>query len=191
MSNDLPMLNVLAVLCVLCTLCIIWLLAQLSKLKNTIHYQHQQMILLEDELDNLADHMALEFAEEKRQAVEDAKKRSRTSQRNQIKGQMGERFTPFMQGFEYNPSDCRFLGEPIDYVIFNNLHECSEGRVPLEAVELIIVDVKTGNARLSLRQKIMREVINNGQVRFETLRIVENEYGGVEVMPEEDESVRE
>ena len=77
----------------------------------------------------------------------------------------------FLADFPYNPSDCRFLGEPIDYVIFHNLHACREGLVPIETVEIIFSEVKTGKARMNPRQKILRQVIENGQFSFEELRV--------------------
>ena len=103
--------------------------------------------------------------------IKEAQKRSNNMQRNVLKGQIGEQFTPFITDFPYNPSDCRFMGEPIDYVIFQNLHECADGNVPIEDVHLIIAEVKTGNARLNQRQKIIKQVIENGQVSFKELRI--------------------
>ena len=59
--------------------------------------------------------------------IKEAQKRSNNMQRNVLKGQIGEQFTPFITDFPYNPSDCRFMGEPIDYFIFQNLHECADG----------------------------------------------------------------
>ncbi len=165
---------ILAIALVVVLIIVVWLIAKLAQLR-------QHLDLVENNYQHQLDTLELEFAEEKRLAVEQAKKRSRTSQRNQIKGQLGERFTPFMGGFPYNPSDCRFLGEPIDFIIFNNLHECSDGLVPIEEVELIIADVKTGDARLSQRQRILQYIIENGQVRFETFRVADEVTDKVQV----------
>ncbi len=165
---------ILAITLAILLIIVVWLIAKLAQLR-------QNLDLIENNYQHQLDTLELEFAEEKRLAVEQAKKRSRTSQRNQIKGQLGERFTPFMGGFPYNPSDCRFLGEPIDFIIFNNLHECSDGLVPIEEVELIIADVKTGDARLSQRQRILQYIIENGQVRFETFRVADEEIDRVQV----------
>ena len=86
------------------------------------------------------------FQQQLAKDIKEAQKRSNNMQRNVLKGQIGEQFTPFITDFPYNPSDCRFMGEPIDYVIFQNLHECADGNVPIEDVHLIIAEVKTGNA---------------------------------------------
>lgn len=34
------------------------------------------------------------------------------------RGQAHEQILPLLEGFEYNLSDCRFLGTPIDYIIY-------------------------------------------------------------------------
>lgn len=112
-----------------------------------------------------------DFEVELARKIKDAKKRSNNMQRNVLKGQIGEQFTPFIADFPYNPSDCRFLGEPIDYMIFQNLHACSEGLADVGDVQIIIAEVKTGNARLNVRQKIIKQAIENGQVSFKELRI--------------------
>ena len=41
-------------------------------------------------------------------------------------------------------------------MIFQNLHACSEGLADVEDVQIIIAEVKTGNARLNVRQKIIK-----------------------------------
>ncbi|WP_187289112.1 Holliday junction resolvase-like protein [Psychrobacter sp. G] len=97
------------------------------------------------------------FQQQLAKDIKEAQKRSNNMQRNVLKGQIGEQSTPFITDFLYNPSDCRFMGEPIDYVIFQNLHECADGNVPIEDVHLIITEVKTGNARLNQRQKIIKQ----------------------------------
>jgi predicted Holliday junction resolvase-like endonuclease len=38
-----------------------------------------------------------------------------------LKGQIGERFAPFIPGFGYEAAGARFLGSPIDYVVFDGI----------------------------------------------------------------------
>lgn len=107
--------------------------------------------------------------------IKEAQKRSNTAQRSIVKGQMAEKFVPFMQGFAYNPEDCEFLGKPIDYVIFNNLSKCEEGEVGIEDVSIVLLEVKTGSAKLNKRQEILKQVIERGQIHFSTVRVNEEE----------------
>lgn len=159
------------------TILLIIILLMMALLVWTIQrIQLQNKALLESERDiSQIKHDMLEkeagFQQRLDKDIKEAQKCSNNMQRNVLKGQIGEQFTPFINDFPYNPSDCRFMGEPIDYVIFQNLHECADGNVPIEDVYLIIAEVKTGNARLNQRQKIIKQVIENGQVSFKELRI--------------------
>jgi predicted Holliday junction resolvase-like endonuclease len=54
------------------------------------------------------------------------------------------------------------LFDPIDYVIFEGLSQ--KGTVD----KIFFVDVKTGNARLSKKQKAIKEAVENNQLKFKT-----------------------
>lgn len=114
-------------------------------------------------------------------AIKDAQTRSNNAQRHVIKGQISEKFVPFMAGFEYSPADCRFMGEPIDYVVFHRLHDCVDGQASLDEVSVVFLEVKTGQAKLNKRQQVLKEVITRGQVKFETLRIHQSDNMGDEM----------
>ena len=84
--------------------------------------------------------------------------------RSVLRGQVAEQLVPLTGGFPYDPSDARFLGHPIDYVVFEGL---SGG----EEVEVVLVEVKTGGARLSKREAAIRDAVEAGRVRFELIRL--------------------
>lgn len=84
--------------------------------------------------------------------------------RSVLRGQVAEQLVPLTDGFPYDPSDARFLGHPIDYVVFEGL---SGG----EEVEVVLVEVKTGGARLSKREAAIRDAVEAGRVRFELIRL--------------------
>lgn len=46
------------------------------------------------------------FQKQLEKDIKEAQKRSNNMQRNVLKGQIGEQFTPFITDFPYNPSDC-------------------------------------------------------------------------------------
>ena len=62
-----------------------------------------------------------------------------------LKGKIGEQMAPVLPEFRYNPADARFLGSPIDYIIFDGYSEAKEGRGKIRRI--VLMDVKTGNAR--------------------------------------------
>jgi predicted Holliday junction resolvase-like endonuclease len=89
-----------------------------------------------------------------------------------LKGKIGEQFAPLLPDFMAmcNPSDARFIGSPIDYVVFKNL-TCEEGNeLP---VEIILVDVKTGKANLNKNQRKIQEAAVQKRISFQTIRIKE------------------
>ena len=98
----------------------------------------------------------------KEQAVQETLRRSSAI----IKGQIGERFAPFVQGFGYEPADARFLGSPVDYVVFDGL---TEGRIRAIA----FVEVKTGAATLTPYQRQVHEAIKAGRVDWRVVEIPE------------------
>lgn len=105
------------------------------------------------------------------QALDQAKKRSVNTSRAVLKGKMAEQLAPILPEFQYLPSDAKFLGDPIDYVIFDGYSDFRDGDGTAEDIEVILLDIKSGGARLSKGQHAIAQAIQAGRVRFETLRI--------------------
>ena len=87
-----------------------------------------------------------------------------------LKGKIGEQLAPLLPEFLEicNPSDARFIGSPIDYIVFKNM-TLEEGQdLPLE---VLLLDIKTGKSRLNRIQKRIREAVDAGRVRFKLLRL--------------------
>jgi predicted Holliday junction resolvase-like endonuclease len=75
-------------------------------------------------------------------------------QRAGIKGKVSETFAPFLEGFPFKPSECKFLGDPIDYVVF-------EGLDNRNITGIHLVEVKEGTSQLSKHQKQIKDLIDN------------------------------
>ena len=105
------------------------------------------------------------------QNVELAKKRSVNTSRAVLKGKMAEQFAPFFPEFTYLPSDAKFLGDPVDYVVFSGYSEFREGLKSADEIEVVLIDIKSGQARLTKGQQAIAQAIEQGRVRFETIRI--------------------
>jgi len=71
-----------------------------------------------------------------------------------------ERIAPTMPGFRFRHNDCRSVFDPIDYVIFEGLTE--DGIVD----KIHFIDIKTGAARLSKKQKEIKNVVNDKKLKF-------------------------
>jgi len=80
-----------------------------------------------------------------------------------IRGKITEHLIPWFSEFSYHPSDARFLGSPVDFIVFDGL---SEGCLK----EIVIVEVKTGSGSLSPRERSVARIIEEGKIRFEVIR---------------------
>jgi predicted Holliday junction resolvase-like endonuclease len=80
-----------------------------------------------------------------------------------VMGKVAEHFIPYLESFAYNPKDARFIGAPVDFIVFDGL---SEGQLR----QIIFVEVKTNKANLNQREKQIRDVVNAGLVKWEEIR---------------------
>lgn len=102
--------------------------------------------------------------------IEQATKLSLQQQRSTLKGKIGEQMAPLLPEFteKFEPADARFIGTPVDYVIFKNMHTWNGGqRLP---VEIVFVDVKTGRSNPSPVQNAIRDAVPGNRVSFDILR---------------------
>jgi predicted Holliday junction resolvase-like endonuclease len=79
-------------------------------------------------------------------------------------GKVHEQLVPYLPSFRYNPRDVRFLGSPVDLIVFDGL---AEGRLR----RVVFVEVKTGGSGLTSRERMIREVIQAGEVEWAELRV--------------------
>jgi len=102
------------------------MIKQIDEMKSEIERQKEEIErrLTRPEADEL-----------KKEAV----KESLEAQRRSVKGIAWEQITPLCPQFfsKYNPADCRFIGKPIDFVVFQGLSEENPQKI-------IFVEVKTG-----------------------------------------------
>jgi len=104
-----------------------------------------------------------------------ARTQSVNQSRGTLKGQIGEQLAPLLPGFVYAPSDARFLGDPIDYVIFHGYTSLRDGPKGQSCkIEVVILDIKRGSSRLSEPQRAVADAVCAGRVRFQVVRIADN-----------------
>lgn len=108
---------------------------------------------------------------EHQQALIHAQKRSVNTSRAVLKGKMAEQMAPIMPEFQYLPSDAKFLGDPVDYVVFDGYTDLRDGEGRAEDIEVVLIDIKSGGARLTKGQQAIAQAIRDGRVRFKTIRI--------------------
>ena len=84
-----------------------------------------------------------------------------------VSGKVQEHLAPLLPGFcaEFNPRDARFLGSPVDFVVFDGLDSGEE------VTRVVFVEVKTGRSALSARERRVRAAIEQGKVEWQLLRL--------------------
>jgi predicted Holliday junction resolvase-like endonuclease len=112
-----------------------------------------------------------ELEEQHRDAVAYARRSSANQSRAVLKGKMAEQVAPLLPGFDYWPSDARFLGDPIDYVVFNGYSACKDGQSDGRDLEVVILDIKRGKSVLTQEQRRIADAVAEGRVRFEVVRV--------------------
>jgi predicted Holliday junction resolvase-like endonuclease len=79
-------------------------------------------------------------------------------------GKITEHIVPFLPDFTYNPKDARFIGSPIDLIVFDGL---SDGEVK----KVVFLEIKTGLGSLSTRERRVRDAIEAGNVAWSVLQL--------------------
>ena len=93
-----------------------------------------------------------------------------TRSRAVIKGRLAEQFAPFFAGFGYDPHDARFIGDPVDYIVFDGYTKVKEGKEDVP-IKIVLVEVKTGKAGLTYEQRKILEGVKRGLVDFKIVEI--------------------
>jgi predicted Holliday junction resolvase-like endonuclease len=94
----------------------------------------------------------------------DIRRHAVSQSRAVTRGQVFEQFAAYFPGFDFNPKDAQFLGKPVDFVVFDGLDEGELRRI-------VFVEIKTGDATLSTRERRIREAIDGGRVEWRELRL--------------------
>jgi len=103
------------------------------------------------------------FGEER--ALESAIRKDAISRsRAVLSGQFSEQLAPYLPDFPYKPTEVRFVGKPIDFIVFKGLDE-------KEPSEVVFVEVKSGKSKLSGVEKKLKDAVENKRVSWEEYRI--------------------
>lgn len=90
--------------------------------------------------------------------------------RRVLTGQFSEQLAPYLPGFPFSPSEARFIGKPVDFLIFKGMDE-------KQISEVVFVEVKSGNAQLNQQQMHLRRVVEEGKVFWYEYRVPDGVAG--------------
>jgi predicted Holliday junction resolvase-like endonuclease len=92
--------------------------------------------------------------------TEQARRTAISQSRAVLGGKFTEQMVPYFPDFRYDPTEVRFIGSPIDMVVFPGLAQGNPR-------EIVILEVKTGNSQLTSVQRKIRQLIEDGMVRWD------------------------
>ena len=92
------------------------------------------------------------------------RKEALTKSRAVLKGKIAEQMAPLFDAFPFHPADARFIGSPVDYIVFVGYHKN-------EPTEVVFVDFKTGNSQLSPIERKIEHLVEAKRVHWMTVRV--------------------
>ena len=75
-----------------------------------------------------------------------------------VTGQVAEKLAPFLKNFKHDPQHIQFLGNPIDYVAF-------------EDKGVTLIEIKSANSRLTKKQLKIKNQVKAKKIFWEEFRI--------------------
>lgn len=104
--------------------------------------------------------------------IDEERKNAVKKSKDVTRGNIAQEFVTLLPDFPYNMSDCKFSGQPIDFLVFDGMSNLRDGN---EAdVEIVFADVKTNTSRNNKIQNAIKKAIENKRVRWETWNILED-----------------
>lgn len=96
---------------------------------------------------------------EHRDSIKAVRKDSVNRSRSSLTGKIWEQIVSLIPGFKYNPADMRFLGSPVDYIVF-------KGMSKRDIEKVIFLEIKTGDSKLTEQQEKVKRAVKAGKVEW-------------------------
>lgn len=98
--------------------------------------------------------------------LEAARKESAKLSRATRDGRAYEQLVPYLPEFEerFDRCDARFVGSPIDFVVFDGLYGADD-----DLAEIVFLEVKSGRMSLNARERAVRRAVEEGRVRWDSI----------------------
>jgi len=124
-----------------------------------------EICFLEDRITDITS-----VSEEKSEEIK--KQKGRAASAHTTKGQILEKWCPFLEHPEIDPDweakNWAFMGQPIDYIIFDWRNDKT---INMADGKIIMLDVKSGKSQLTTKQRRIRDLIKAGRVEWRTIRL--------------------
>lgn len=75
-------------------------------------------------------------------------------------GKVAEHFTAFHNNFKFNSQDARFIGSPIDLILFDGATDNKD------IINIYFIEVKTGSSQLTPLQRKIRSAVELKRIKW-------------------------
>ena len=103
------------------------------------------------------------------EAAGEIRKDSVNRSRSTLKGKIAEQMAPLLPSFGYLSADARFLGSPVDYIIFDGLSAVADEKG--SSIRIVFMDVKHGSATLTRTQRVIKKAVEEQAVTWQTFHL--------------------
>ena len=145
---------------------------QLLELADQLGSSQQHVKFLEATIDTLSHTVATLEVDLENTQQEAKKQKGRAASAHTSKGQILEKWAPFVNHPEIDPDwdaeNWSFMGNPIDYIVWD---WCKDKNKNLEEGMIYIMDVKSAKAQLSTKQRRIRDLVKAGRVEWREIRL--------------------
>jgi len=120
----------------------------------------QRISIIEEKAKNDLERWKLECTDEIRK---DSVNRSRST----LKGRISEQMAPLFPEFPFSHADARFIGNPIDFVVFDGYTTAKDEKG--DAISVVLVEVKKGKGKLKREELLIKKAVAEGRVSWRTI----------------------
>jgi len=103
----------------------------------------------------------------KLECTSDIRKDSVNRSRSTLKGRISEQMAPLLPEFPFSPADARFIGNPIDFVVFDGYTKVKDEKG--DAISVVLVEVKKGKGKLTREETLIKKAVEEGRVSWQTI----------------------
>ena len=109
----------------------------------------------------------------KLECTNDIRKDSVNRSRSTLKGRISEQMAPLLPEFPFAPADARFIGNPIDFVVFDGYTQVKDEKGDM--ISVVLVEVKKGKGRLTREETLIKRAVEEGRVSWRTIFLKDEE----------------
>jgi len=115
----------------------------------------------------------------KLECTNDIRKDSVNRSRSTLKGRISEQMAPLLPEFPFAPADARFIGNPIDFVVFDGYTKAKDEKG--DAISVVLVEVKKGKGKLTREETLIKKAVEEGRVSWRTI-FLKDETGDSQIV---------